>query len=70
MTFQKILCPIDFSPGSDRAMRVAVRLAERSRADLVLAHAFHIPALALAGEAPFPADTIERMHDDAQRSAA
>ena len=68
MTFQKILCPIDFSLGSDRAMRVAVRLAERSRAELVIAHAFHIPPLAFAGEAPFPADTIERMQEDAQRS--
>ena len=68
MTFQKILCPIDFSPGSERAMRVAVRLAERSRAELVIAHAFHIPPLAFAGEAPFPGDMIQRMQEDAQRS--
>ncbi len=70
MTFKKILCPIDFSPGSDRAMRVAVRLAERSSAELVIAHAFHIPPLVFAGEAPFPADMIERMQEDAQRSLA
>ncbi len=48
-------------------MRVAVRIAERSRAELVIAHAFHVPPLAFAGEAPFPGDMIERMQEDAQR---
>lgn len=40
MTFHKILCPIDFSPGAREAMRVAAELARDSGAPLVLAHAW------------------------------
>lgn len=38
MSFHKILCPIDFSPGAREAMRVAVELARDAGASLVLAH--------------------------------
>ena len=38
MSFHKILCPIDFSPGAREAMRVAVELAREAGASLVLAH--------------------------------
>ncbi len=51
-------------------MRVAVRLAEQSGAELVIAHVFRIPPLAYAGEAPFPPDTIERLREDARRCLA
>jgi nucleotide-binding universal stress UspA family protein len=39
MSFQKILCPIDFSTGSQSAMRTAVRIANDSDAEFVLVHA-------------------------------
>lgn len=51
MRFRKILCPVDFSPGSDAAMRTAVRIANEHGAELVLAHALHlVPASANISE--------------------
>jgi nucleotide-binding universal stress UspA family protein len=67
MSFQKILCATDFSPGSEHALRVAVRLAVRSQAELVIAHVWHVPVLAFANELTFPADTLMRMIDDDKR---
>lgn len=41
--FEKILCPIDFSPGSRRAMQLAARAATADSAELVLAHSRYMP---------------------------
>lgn len=59
--FRKILCPIDFSPGSQRALRAAVKLAKSGETELVVAHAWHQPVFAYAGEMPFPATLVEEM---------
>ncbi|HEY5934864.1 MAG TPA: universal stress protein [Kofleriaceae bacterium] len=67
MAFKKILCPTDFSAGSKHAMRVAIRLANASDAEIVLAHAWHLPVLAVTSEFPLPADTIQQMIADEQR---
>lgn len=69
MRFQKILCPTDFSPGSQQAMRVAARLATESNAELVLVHSWYIPAVAFADFA-FPRDAIEQLAQDAERGLA
>ena len=66
MTFGKILCPIDFSPGSRTAMRVAVRIANRGDRELVLAHAWYLPPAAFAGEYVFPPTITEQMLTDVQ----
>jgi nucleotide-binding universal stress UspA family protein len=42
---QKILCPIDFSPGSDAALARAVELARRLPAKLELMHVYQLPTL-------------------------
>jgi nucleotide-binding universal stress UspA family protein len=42
MAFQKVLCPIDYSAGSARAMRVAARIAQRANAELVLVHVMSV----------------------------
>jgi nucleotide-binding universal stress UspA family protein len=42
--FQKLLAPIDFSPHSDEALRVACQLAETFEAPLTLVHVFAAPA--------------------------
>lgn len=68
MSFTKILCPIDFSAGSQQAMRVAVRLANERGAELVLLHVWHVPPLAFSGEYMLSADLIQEMSDAAQRS--
>jgi nucleotide-binding universal stress UspA family protein len=68
MTFQKILCPIDFSAGSRQAMRAAVRLADAAGAELVLAHAWYVPPLAFGGEYELAAALTEEIRADAQGS--
>jgi len=68
MAFKKILCPIDFSPGSQQAMRVAVRLATEADVELVLVHAFYMPPLALASEYALAPDLVQRMSVDAKHS--
>jgi nucleotide-binding universal stress UspA family protein len=42
--FQKILCPVDFSPLSIAALGVALSLAEESGKKLILTHIFDWPA--------------------------
>jgi nucleotide-binding universal stress UspA family protein len=64
----KILCPVDFSPGSQQALRVAARLARDRRAELVLAHVWHVPPLAYSGEYPLPAEAFMRMNAHAKAS--
>ena len=67
MGFQKILCPIDFSSGSQTAMSVAVRLAWESDAELILVHAWHVPTPAFPIEYTFPSQTLDLLREDAQR---
>ncbi|HVV83931.1 MAG TPA: universal stress protein [Kofleriaceae bacterium] len=66
----KILCPTDFSPASQHAVRVAARLAREAKADLELLHVWHLPALAFAGEYPIPGDALDRMVGDARKELA
>jgi universal stress protein A len=46
-TSKKILCPVDFSPGSENAVAKARELAEAMGAELELVHAYQLPVLAL-----------------------
>ncbi|MCP4194397.1 MAG: universal stress protein [Planctomycetaceae bacterium] len=39
----RILCPIDFSPTSEKAFAYATRIAQHSGATIVLLHAFDVP---------------------------
>lgn len=41
--FRRILCPVDFSTASTRAVRFAVSLAEEARAQLMLLHVIEMP---------------------------
>jgi nucleotide-binding universal stress UspA family protein len=66
MSFHKILCPIDFSPGSQQAMRVAVRLASEADAELVLVHAWHVPPMAFAEEYVYSPVLIQELRDGAE----
>ncbi|HEU4733207.1 MAG TPA: universal stress protein [Kofleriaceae bacterium] len=70
MKLGKILCPVDFSPGSQQAMHLAVRLATGADAELVLAHVWHLPLMAYAEEPPFPIDTVRLMIEDEERGLA
>jgi nucleotide-binding universal stress UspA family protein len=70
MTFNKILCPTDFSPGSQHAMRVAVRVATENGAELVVAHVWHTPLFAFGGGDPFPAEAIQQLVKEKERGLA
>jgi nucleotide-binding universal stress UspA family protein len=67
MTFRKILCAVDFSAGSHRAMEMAVRLAGESDAELELVHAWYLPAMMYSGEYVIPAEAVQQLADDSQR---
>jgi nucleotide-binding universal stress UspA family protein len=49
MKLAKILCPTDFSAGAKQAVQVATMLAKQTKAELVIAHAWHIPAVSVEG---------------------
>ena len=66
--FQKILCPIDFSPGSQEAMTQAVQLATEADGGIVLTYVWYIRPVMVPGESPFTADTIEVMRADNERA--
>lgn len=68
MTVTKILCPTDFSSGADQALRVAVRIARETGAELVVLHAWHIPSSAYALEATFPPLVVQQIADESQRA--
>jgi nucleotide-binding universal stress UspA family protein len=44
---KKILCPVDFSKGSERALAKAEELAKELGAEIELLHAYQIPVVAL-----------------------
>jgi nucleotide-binding universal stress UspA family protein len=66
MSFAKILCATDFSPGSRQALLAAARLARESNGDLLIVHSWYVAPIVYS-EYTFPADTIQFMSDDAQR---
>jgi nucleotide-binding universal stress UspA family protein len=70
MTFHKILCPTDFSAGSQYALRTAARIAAASDAELVIANVWYLPSAAYAGEAPVPSDAVQFLTDDSERGLA
>lgn len=67
MTTHKILCALDFSPGSQPALRMASRLAHEHRAELVLMHVWYVPQTGL-GDFPFPRGIAERIVGQATQS--
>ena len=67
---RKILCPTDFSPGSEHALRVAARLAVHHAAELVVAHSWYLPPLALSVELPVAPGMIDDLIADAEQALA
>lgn len=60
MTTHKILCPLDFSAGSQHAWRLAIRLARERGAELVALHVWCVPQTGL-GDFPFPRRVAEQI---------
>ncbi len=67
MTTHKILCPLDFSSGSQHALRLAIRLAREQHAELVVMHVWYVPSTGL-GDFPFPRAIAERIVRQASQS--
>jgi universal stress protein A len=67
MTTHKILCPIDFSAGSQRALHVAIGLANERHAELVVMHVWYLPTTGL-GDFPFPRGLAERIVGQARQA--
>lgn len=69
MNLRKILCAIDFSSGSQQAMRMATRIATEKGAELVLFHAWYLPPLVYAGgPVAVPPGVLQDVYDDAKRN--
>jgi nucleotide-binding universal stress UspA family protein len=69
LMFNKILCPIDFSPGAEHALHVAVRMAIEADAELVLAHVWDLPG-PTSMRFPLPADAVQLMMHEQERGLA
>lgn len=67
MTFKRILCPVDFSPGSDQALRFATRLAIEQNCELIIFHSWYLPATAFPLEYPLPPEVTQQIAADAQQ---
>ena len=67
---EKILCPVDFSPGSHQALKVAAGVASARGAELLIAHAWHLPVPPLLGDLPYPPGAIDGMFADEERELA
>lgn len=67
VTLRKILCPVDFTEGSEAALDVAGELAERFQAELTLLHVVYDPVDTLAAHLPHP--PLERLKQELIRQA-
>jgi nucleotide-binding universal stress UspA family protein len=61
MAFTKILCPIDFSPPSWEALRVAADLARESSASLLLAYVWEPPRWSVSSDFQLPEDVRKEL---------
>lgn len=67
MSFQRILCPIDFSAGSSYAARVAARIAKRDGAELALVHVLDWSIVASLDGYSVSPQVLEQLQGDAER---
>lgn len=67
--FEKILCPIDFSAGAERALLIAAQMATDGDAELVLVHVWDLPPVA-STTYPLPADAVRLMMHEQERGLA
>jgi nucleotide-binding universal stress UspA family protein len=65
--FRHILCPVDFSPHSDRAMAYAGALAQRFGADLTVLHVIYDPLDITCSHIPHP--PLENLRGEMVRDA-
>ncbi|MGF1464914.1 MAG: universal stress protein [Sandaracinaceae bacterium] len=66
---ERVLCPVDFSPGSERALAYAVFLRRQLGAEVHVLHVYQLPVYALPDGAllPGPEFTV-RLQDDSNKA--
>ena len=69
MMFRKILCSVDFSPGSTEALRLAAAMCAPDTA-LVLIHVWQPLAYTYGAESALTADIVNSIQGDAERELA
>lgn len=67
MTFKRILCPTDFSSGSEHALRFATTLAMQHASDLIVLHSWYLPASPFSLGSPIPAAVTQQIVADSQK---
>jgi nucleotide-binding universal stress UspA family protein len=70
MSFQKILCAVDFSPSARAALELAAKMAIRSGGSLTLLHVYEIPASIAFPEVSLDAGFLQPIVEEAQRELA
>jgi nucleotide-binding universal stress UspA family protein len=70
MQLRKILCAVDFSAGSDEALKVAARIATEHASDLVITHTWYVPPMVYAGELAYPSELVRGLTEDAEHGLA
>jgi nucleotide-binding universal stress UspA family protein len=68
VTFKKIVCATDFSAGADHALDMAIKVAIQQDAELVIVHAWELPAY--AGEVFASPALLEGVLEDDERLVA
>jgi universal stress protein A len=43
LSFARVLCPTDYSEAANRALEMALRIAQPSNAEIILVHVLHVP---------------------------
>ena len=71
MKIQKILCPVDFSPSSDRSLAYAIELAKELGAAIHLIHSYQVNPAAVSPYGPaMHSDFIESFRKGAEELMA
>jgi len=70
MAWKKLMCPIDFSSGSQEAFSTAITMAKSTEAELVLVHVWSPPVFSMGEGVAFAADMIGQMIKDAEAGLA
>jgi nucleotide-binding universal stress UspA family protein len=65
-----ILVATDFGASSERAVQMAVDLANQFGARLTLFHAYELPSLGLDGAVPCPVDLVTPIKNEAEKTLA
>jgi len=67
MAIKRIYCAVDFSPGSTQGLLTAVRLAREREAELVVLHAWALPANTFGSDFVYSESVVEHLAEDAQQ---